>query len=468
MKINIQIILSAILALCLGSCQEEDLRVHYPVSNPVFDSASVAENAIVYGDSITLNVGVSDKKTPLSTLEIKVVINDEIISSKTIRTKGYSAVYDTIYPIPFTAHMPDNAEVEVHLSSVNVEGYKTDTVLFNTIVSRPVISSVWLVSATKSVELTLTDAANYIYSAQGLDLGNEVTFRLATKVNKFKKVDWTGLVFGSVNGGLGLIASDGAWITLSDPTLIGFNKFTLDLYNFTITGEGKKFEPATEINLSTFQTVSLKSTNHLGTETTEDWKKAQIYLGNNTNMTLTGLANPANTMSPDFFEATGTNTVKFIGETGIYTLYYLPSANYLYLEQPDAVYPNALWLCGVGFGRPSTPYTKTASWNWNTPQEYSYCRKVAPGIFQTTIYVEHEADNNFGSELWRHQLSVKFFHQRGWTGSEESSLQYTMPANLVAQTDGNWGGTPALNTAFGVYRMTVNLNTMVTTFDKIN
>lgn len=469
MKNKIQITLSVILALYLGSCQDEDLRVHYPKSNPVYDSVYIAEDAIVYGDSITLNVGVSDKKTPLSTLEIKVVVNDEIISSESVRTKGNSATYKTRYQIPFIAHMPDDAEVEVHLSSINVEGYKTDTILFNTIASRPVISSVWLVSATRSIELTLTDANNYIYSAEGLTLANEVSFRLATKVNKFKKIDWTGLVFGSVDGKIGLIDINGESLKLSDATLIGFNKITLDLYNFTIVGDGEKLVPATVINLSSFQTISMKSTNHLGTATTEDWKTTQLYLGKDVNMTLTGLSNPANTMSPDFFEATGTNTVKFLGETGVYTLYYLPSADYLYIEKPAAVYPEALWLCGVGFGRPSIPYTKTASWNWNTPQEYSYCRKIAPGIFQTTIYVEHEADNNFGDNLWRHQFSVKFFHQRGWgTNAEESALNYTMPALLVAQPDGNWGGADALTTAYGVYRMTVNLNTMVTTFVKVN
>jgi hypothetical protein len=62
-----------LMAVFFASCQEEELRVHFPASMPVFDNASVAETAIMYGDSITLSVGVSDPLTPLSPLSIKVV-----------------------------------------------------------------------------------------------------------------------------------------------------------------------------------------------------------------------------------------------------------------------------------------------------------------------------------------------------------------------------------------------------------
>lgn len=473
MKNILKTTIIGLITLFFAACQQEELRVHYPESMPMFDNATVAENAIVYGDSISLSVGVSDPLTPLSTLEIKVVVNDEIIASESVRTKGNSATYTQKYWVPFIAHMPDGAEVEVHLSSINVEGSKKDTVIFNAIASRPAIPTIWLVTATTAVELKLTDAANHIYSASGLTFGSEISFRLATKLNRFKKIDWTdptNLVFGWVNNTLGFIDSNGPWITLSDPTLVGFNKITLDLFNFTIKGEGDKLTPATSMNVSTFGTVELSSTDNMNVTTKENWKTAQMYLGKNTEMTITGVSNLSNGLTPDFFEVSGTTTAKFLGETGVYTVYYLPRLNYVFVEQPNAVYPDALWLCGVGFGPTASPYKKTSSWNWNSPLEYKFCRKVSPGVYEAVMYAEHVVDAT-AAEPWRLTFSAKFFHQRGW-GGEEDARTYTMPNTLLfAPTTadlGNFVGTADFNGQPGVYRFTINVNAKTTSFVKIN
>ncbi|MEA4937940.1 MAG: DUF5016 domain-containing protein [Paludibacter sp.] len=469
--------------LFLMSCQQDELRVRFPASMPVFDSIAVAEDAIMYGDSISLSLGVSDPLTPLSTLEIKVVVNDEIITSETIRTKGSSATYAKRYRVPFVAHMPDGAEVEVHVSSINIEGTKKDTVIFNTIASRPSIPTIYLVSTTSTAELKLIDAPNHIYEATGLTFGNEVSFRLVTKVDRFKKADWKNpdnIAFGWVNGGLGLVypifegtnvkSVTGELITLSDATLVGFNKFTLDLFNFTVKGDGDKLVPATSMDVSAFATVELSSTSHLNVATKENWKKGQMYLGKGTVMTITGMTDLANSLTPDFFNVKSATTAEFLGETGIYTVYYLPGLNYLWVEQPNAVYPDVLWLCGVGFGPHKTPNQKYSSWNWNTPLEYKFCRKVSPGVYEAVIYVEHVIDASI-AEPWRKTFNIKFYHQRGW-GGEEDARTYTMPNTLLyAPTEsdkGNYAGTAELATVPGVYRFTINTTTKTSTFVKIN
>lgn len=483
-KIFNKSILGLLAVLLLVSCRQEELRVRFPASMPVFDSISVAENAIVYGDSISLSLGVSDPLTPLSTLEIKVVVNDEIIASESIRTKGYSAAYTQRYGVPFVAHMPDGAEVEVHVSSINIEGTKKDTVIFNTIASRPPIPTIFMVTNTSTAELKLVDAGNYIYEATGLTFGNEISFRLVTKVDRFKKPDWKNaenIAFGWVNNGLGLVypviegtsvkSITGEMITLSDPTLVGFNKVTLDLYNFTVKGDGDKLVPATSMDVSTFGTVELSSTNNLNVTTKENWKKGQMYLGKGTVMTFSGITDLSNSLTPDFFDVKTATTAEFLGETGIYTVYYLPRLNYLWVEQPTAVYPDALWLCGVGFGPHKTPHEKSSSWNWNTPLEYKYCRKVADGVYEAVFYAEHVIDPVPTAESWRLTFSAKFFHQRNW-GGEEDARTYTMPNSLLfAPTDsdkGNFVGTADFAAVPGVYRFTINTKTQTTSFVKIN
>jgi len=473
MKNKLKNTILLLMVISFAACQQEDLRVRYPESVPVINSAVVTENNINYGDSITLNVEVTDNIAPLSTLEIKVVVNDEILASESVRTKGSNASYSQKYSVPFAARMPNNAEVEVHISSINVEGFHKDTILFNTIAKRPEIPTMYMVTKdkTKRIELKITDAANYIYTADDLGLGNEVTFLLPTKVTRFGRVDWTGTVFGKTDNGFGIVSIEGDSITLSDPTLIGFDKITLDLFNFTVKGEGQKLVPATELNTANLTSNLLSSVNHMGVATEDTWKTGQMYLGKDVEMTFTGIADLTTGLTPDFFEKTGANTAKFLGATGVYTIYYLPSADYLYVEQPTAVYPDAMWLCGVGFGRPVTPLVKTSSWNWTTPQEYAFCRKTGDGIFQTTIYVQHGLGEGLPvDDVWKDKFSVKFFHQRGW-GGEEDATTYTYPATLTAPTVsdvGNFVGSETLVAAPGVYRFTINVNTKAVTFEKIN
>ncbi len=482
MKNILKISIIGLLVVFFASCQEEELRVHFPASMPVFDNASVAESTINYGDSITLSVDVSDPLTPLSTLSIKVVVGDEIIATEKVRTKGQEATYTQKYWIPFGPRMPQGAEVEVHLSSENAEGTKKDTIIANTIVSRPVIPFIYLATSTATIKMQLTDAAKHIYTADGLTFGNDISFRIATKVNRFNKIDWANpenIVFGSLNGAFALVdvtvngattTVTGDVIKLSDPTLVSFKKITVDLFNFTVKAEGDKLMPATTMNLNDFGTVQLSSTNHLNATTKENWKSAVMYLGEGTEMTISGISNMSNSMNPTFFEPTGTNTVKFLGKTGVYTVYYHPGLDYVFVEQPNAVYPDAMWLVGVGSGPARTPGIKTTSWNWNSPLEYHFCRRVSQGVFETVFYAQHQIEAT-ADEAWRLTFSMKFMHQRGW-GGEESSENYQLPANgyLFSPSPddkGNFVGTAAFKDSPGIYRLVIDVNKKISTFEKI-
>lgn len=473
MKKHILFIAMTIFLAFAWSCQQDDeLRVVWDESYPVFDSIYVVEDDITYGDSITLHLGVSDNKTPLSTLEIKVVVNDEILASEIIRTKGNSASYSMKYSIPFVARMPDNADVEVHVKSINVEGYATDTILVSTKAHRVAIPNLYMTfNFAAGIKLNLVDPDKHIYMAENLTLANSLTFRLATKVRSGNRIDWTGMAFGMPDGQFGIIDSaDDPQFTLVDPTIYGFNKITVDLLNFTITGEGRKLEPATLLDLSAFAPVQLSSTNHLNETVLRNWQKLETYVGKNVEIEFSGFGDISQKLTPDFFEVTAGNKAKFLGETGIYIFYYLPEANFMYVEQPNAKYPDVLWLDGVGAGRPVAPFKKTTSWNWNSPEEYVFCRKVTDGIYQATIYAEHLIDEA-AEEPWRHTFSMKFFHQRGW-GGEEDARTYTLSTDLLfaptAADLGNFVGTANFNGNAGVYRFTINTTAKSMSFVKLN
>jgi hypothetical protein len=453
MKNRFKFILLICVSLAFMACTNEDIVVRYPGSTPKIDTALVAESQITYGDSIHLRLAVSDKVAPLSTMLVKVVVNNIVITSQTIRTKGNASSIKRTFGVPFGPNCPDNAAVKIYLTQTNVSGIAKDSIVSTTIAKRPVLDNFYIVPdfvyGTPSAKLTLTDATNLIYKVTGLLYTNSFSFKIATKLDKFKRIDWTGKVFGKVGDGIGFVDQNGLSLTANDPTLVSVSEFTFDALKFTTKVGGKLLEPVLTLDVNAdLPAIVLSSKNFRG---------GNIYFGENVEVTFSGITTDlANSISPDYFQITGPNKAKFLGKTGLYKAYFLIEANYLYIEpQPETVSPNVLWICGNGFGRPSTPYTATSSWNWNSPLDYAPCRPVSPGVYQVTVYAKNElGTDGYGT------FNFKFFGQRGWDGSEETSTNYTVSLPLVARTEtGNVGNTSGSPTPFeGIYQITLNQN----------
>jgi hypothetical protein len=405
-----------------------------------------------------------------------VVVNNDVVISETIRTKGNSASIKRAYRVPFVPNRPNDADVKVYLTETNVSGITTDLIVSTTKAKRPVINEIWLVPdgiSAASVKLPLTDALNYLYFSKGLTFGTSIKYKLATKVTgSFNKVDWTGLVFGlidPVKGTIGLIDNTGLSINSTDGSLIGISEFTFDALKFTVKLGGKLLEPVKTLDIN----LDLPSI----TMSTINFKGGNIFFGEGLEVTFTGITTPlANSISPDYFEITGTNTAKFLGKSGLYKAYFLTSANYLYIEPlPSVIYPEALWIDGTGFGRPSTPYITTANWNWNTPLDYIPCRLKAPGIYQVTMYCKNAPGKDKDGIVTKYgTLDFKFFHQRGWAENGKQELQeewaskYTVSAPFLGPVETNGNVNVLSETVIdGVYRITLNMNDKTITAVKL-
>lgn len=466
-------IIKFIFLICVSSafwaCTNEDVVVRYPASTPSIDTAIVAETQITYGDSIHVKVAVSDKVAPLSTLVLRVVVNNDVVISETIRTKGNQASVERTYRVPFVANRPDNEPVKVYITSTNVSGTEKDLIVSTTIAKRPVITDLWLVpDGGKGIKLVLTDPVNLKYSLTGLTFGTTLSFRIASKVRTgFNKEDYTGLVWGKVGDGIGLIDITGESFTVTDATLIGISEFTFDALKFTSKVGGKLLEPVKTLDMNLdLPAIVLSEKNFRG---------GNVYFGENVEVTFSGITTDlANSISPDYFEITGPNTAKFLGKTGLYKAYFLISANYLYIEpQPETIYPETVWIVGTGFGRPSTPYTTTASWNWNSPLDYIPCRLVSTGIYQATFYCKNEPGVDDKGVVTKYgKLDFKYFHKRGWWDREHeiwASDGYTVTPPFLGPVDGN-GNVKVLSATVleGVYRITLNQNDHTITAVKMN
>ena len=473
MKNIIKYLLIVCLSAVLWGCTNpEDVVVRYAASTPKIDTAVVKETQITYGDSIHLRIVVSDKVAPLSTLVLRVVCNNEVITSETIRTKGNSTSIVRTYRVPFVANRPDNSAVKVYLTQSNVTGITKDSIVNTTIAKRPVITGFWLVpdGTTKGVKLDLTDPVNLVYSIKGLAFGTTINYKIATKVKTgFNKVDWSGLVFGKVGDGVGLVdslsnAQSSASITSTDATLVGISEFTFDALKFTVKVGGKLLEP-----VKTLDVIADLPLNPASLNNPAGFRGGNVYFGEGVEVTFTNITNLTNNISPDYFQVTGTNTAKFLGKTGLYKAYLYTPTGYLYIEpQPETLYPDIVWVCGTGFGRPQSPYVTTASWNWNSPLDYYPTRKIAEGIYQVTMYCKNEPSTDVANIYGK--CDFKFFHKRGWWDGHELWVDtYTLTPPFLGPT-GVKGNVKLLSGTVldGVYRFTVNENNKTFTAEKLN
>lgn len=458
------------VASFIWSCKNEDVRVTYPASTPSIDTANVKETLITYGDTIRLRVALSDKVAPLSTAKVKIVVNNEVVISETVRTFGNSFAFDRKYKIPFAPRRSDNADVKVYLTSTNVEGYSKDTIFSTTKAKRPVLPEMWyFADGAKGAKMTLTDPVNYIYKLTGQMFGTTISFKIGSKAKTvfgFKRLDWTGIVFGKGTSGFDLVDSvAGQSMSVTDATLTGISDVTFDAYNFTVSVGGKKLEPVTTLDI----TADLVA-NPITLNTSTNFRGGNVYFGEGVEVTFTGVTNLANNISPDYFEVTGPNTAKFLGKTGSYKAYFYTPTGYLYIDpQPEMLYPDMLWVCGTGYGRPQSPYATTSSWNWNSPLDYYPCRLVSPGVYQVTMYCKNSPNESPTGKYGK--LDFKFFHKRGWWDGHEmwASDLTSVQAPFLGpkETNGNVNVLSA-DVVEGVFRFTVDLNKKTLTYVKLN
>jgi hypothetical protein len=117
-------------------------------------------------------------------------------------------------------------------------------------------------------------------------------------------------------------------------------------------------------------------------------------LEQNFEYTLIGsIENAGALFNVDFFERTALDKVKFIGETGTYSLYYNPVRKNVIIEavDPAPAYPAYLTIAGVGLAYPGAGGSATTieNWNFDSAVEYILMRKVSDNVYQATVTIPY-------------------------------------------------------------------------------
>lgn len=463
----------------LASCQPKNFREVYPAGNPQL-TAELLTSEVLYGtDSIAFRVSITETETPLSQLQVKVLVGLQVVASDLVRTAGkdYSATFR--YPVPFGANMPEGEDVKVYLTATNVEGTETNLILSGCTGKRPSLETMYIMPPSvqygligKGQQMTWDETLG-AFVAYDLGYPKSIKCLLAVTGTRFGRVEWSTPVFGMINDRLSLItkeqfeAEEATAITLENDSYETLDTIIFNPLTFEITIGGKIAEPVSELDL--ISDLDEEPEYISNSAARKQYRGAKIFFDKDSEVEITGATDLEKAYNLDYMEYLGGGKVKFLGEKGMYYVSYKFDEDYIVIEPLyDLVEPEVMYLCGVGMGQPSWTPSATSGWGFDSPNQNFVGRTIAPKVYQFTVYMLNDTENEehpgFGS------VNFKFFHQHGW-GGEETSTYYTQEGlNIISSTEdsnvGNWwsSSSPLFE---GIYRITLDKNTMTTKYEKL-
>lgn len=478
MKRIFQVLFLALIAIGYTACQPDSFREVYPKGNPTVEAHMLTNEVLFGSDSISFEVKITEKATPLSTLSIKVIVGLNVIVNEEVRTPNLNFEQKFTYAVPFGPNMPEGEPVKVYLTATNVEGTATDFILSDCVGHRPVLETMYVMPPTidykplgKGKQMTWDEEKFVAY-----DLGypKSIECLLAVVGTKFGRIDWNYPVFGMKDDKLSLITQEefesgvATSIQLSNDNIESIDTIQFDPMTFDLYFGGKVAQPVSALDVNA----------DLAEVAGKTYRHAKIFFDPAIEVTISGVTNMATAYNLDYMELKDGNVVKFLGEKGMYEVYYLPEEDYIVVEPlRDAVYPNVMWMTGVGFGLPVAAPKVQGGWGFDNLGQYIACRTVAPKVYQFTAYLKNGANADF--ETYG-SLNFKFFHQKGWGGEEVGGNYEQIGLDIkgvgsegLTKVNGDTGaeaGNWIANTQEefeGIYRITLDQNKLTTTYEKL-
>lgn len=454
------LIITGIIALLFISCDEE----YGPrkESVPEFKSAAVSPTTFTFGDSVTLTASIIDPATNLSELLYEVADGGRVITSGSIPLDGDTANITASIYIPLLKDQANGVQLKFNLIARNVLKGMTSHTIEGIIGNRPQYAQLYLVTDNGTV-ITLLPGDNNSFGNEGLTLDPSFNFKIAEKLHADKSIDYSGDVYGNVNGKIGLITENGESVFVFTPNVDYTKEFVFNNLTFSVTAVGDNLG-ADDISLSSFGSQDIEN---------ETFRTLTRTLENNKTYTVFGaLGDSQNIYNPDFFERVSESSVKFLGKTGEYTIYFNPVRKNVFVGTENPSYPDYLLACGWGLGYPTNVTSEEigavysghgrthTSWGFGNVLSYVLLRQISEGVYQGTFYTPGEHDRYAG---------FKPFENTGW-GNEKKAGDFTFTGEQIISGDNDWTiangeNDPVVEPAN--YRFTINLNTNTVNIEKI-
>jgi hypothetical protein len=426
----------------LASCDDNRYGDPPQASIPVITSAAIEPATFTYGDSVTITAAVSDPEIPLSALTVNLMVDNRTVpvTALDLRTGETSADVSAKIFIPLVENMPDNAPVSFVLTLANIRTGKATRELTGFTGNRPYFTQLYLVIDNGGVYPLTPQAGNRDnYAVTDVVLSRSFTYRIAQKITAGNQIDYSGLVWGDSNGKIQLIGETGGSLFAfanSDIT----TAFTFDNYRFEASQTGAAYATP-NFMLDDFTETTIDG---------EEFYTRQVALTKNQEYNVyNDLASQILVYNMDFFDRINPNKVKFLGETGDYTLYYNKTSQYVaLLPETSPAYPDYILVTGGGIGYPSKIAKEHAWWGFGDVRNFLLTRKISADVYQVTMFILSPSDQ-YG---W---IGFKPYENTSWGGEKKyDAFTYTGLPILEGTPGSNIF--PKVGIEEGIYRLTID------------
>lgn len=381
-----------LMVLSFFSCSK-DLYVEKSTPNIDYIKTIGDVKELSVPGTVSFNIAVKDDVRPLSTLEIEVLINDIAVQSKSIRTKGNSAIVENeVLDIPFVKDMDDVEDVVVRFTSINVDG---DSAVKDVILKarRPVLptSLYYLIEGSSPIILTNSTAEPLLYKSVESIFESKISGKIAT-ANTLEQADFIW--------GKGRYESEST-ITTSTGDDIEFDytgmivkQIIFDAQTFLIDVQG---DVATKISLNPRSDVN-----------DSEMKSAIVSLKKGQFLEIAGI-NMEQNYNPDFFNHSASSKIyEFLGDDGDWEIIYSPRYKGLWVTRLQDEAPTNYWVVGHGFTTATAWHNdyKSIGWDLDDFKQVAYGRKTEDNVYQATVFISNEHD-------WE-SFEFQFYSNRTW------------------------------------------------------
>jgi hypothetical protein len=437
------IFLSTIVLFVIASCDNNDRYGDPGYTNPVIETLAVSPTTFNFGDKLTVTANVSDPGTNLFKADISIYANDQLISTHTVYVDGMSDQINESVAIPMAANLSNNSAITFKMTLSNLTKRTAEQSVTGLTGTRPHFGQLYLVLQNGDYYTLSPQAGNTdLYSVNNLALNSNFNYLIAEKMTSDGKIDFSGLVWGSVNGKLALVSeSDYNFGYVQNVDYV--NSFAFDSYSFTTSINGEK---------ATGMTLSPESFTESVKYGGEDFITGKFNIEKDQVITLLGDMNDNQIIYHlDFFDRIAPNKIKFLGETGSYTLNYNKYRKHLIVGVTNPAYPNYLLITGGGIGYPTKVQgiaVEHCWWGFDDVRQFLLGRKIADNVYQFTMMFHTKDDS------W---VSFKPYENTGWGGEKRFDQMSSFTGDKILEsTDGNNWCPNASVTSSKAYQITIN------------
>jgi hypothetical protein len=288
--------------------------------------------------------------------------------------------------------------------------------------------------------------------------------------------DVLAVQFSSAEAGINFTVKD-ASTTVLKKKVYRSGEYTLYVAAITRAGTGTPreipFTVAKNLLLETLSESVLPEVVKYNIDAThqETFYKNELYIEENSIITLAGaIGNDDAVVNLDFFVRESTTTAKFVGKSGVYSIYWNPVRKNVIVEPITAIEaPNYYVFTGVGIGYPTTVSSEDIKAAYGAG-DGRYTTEWDPGKnIRSRVVMRSTGDNTYQATICINEgAAFKPFSNTGWAGEIKTAAATFTGSDIIDKTKENdWVPNNNMDKN-AYYRITLNSSTKAVDIKRVS